>query len=74
MACFMSRLVEADREADIEVDEDEQICSTYHNKLPTGLTLVLSLDTAMLTMLEIWTLGGPPPAISSFCTEAASRG
>ena len=27
----MSRPVEADREADIEVDEDEQICSPYHN-------------------------------------------
>ncbi len=32
MACSMSRPVEADREADIEVDEDEQICAPYRNK------------------------------------------
>ena len=31
MACSMSRPVEADREADIEVDEDEQICSPYYD-------------------------------------------
>ena len=31
MTCSMSRSVEADREADIEIDEDEQICSPYHN-------------------------------------------
>ena len=33
MACSMSRLEEADREADIEVDEDDQICSPYHNNI-----------------------------------------
>ena len=31
----MSRPVEADREADIEVDEDAQICSPYHNRSHT---------------------------------------
>ena len=33
----MSRSVEADREADIEVDEDEQICSPYHDMLPYAM-------------------------------------
>ena len=39
MACSMSRPVEADRETGIEVDEDEQICSPYHNSLASATTV-----------------------------------
>ena len=49
MACSMSRPVEADREADIEVDEDEQICSPYHNT--AALSGILLTDVVINPVL-----------------------
>ena len=54
-------------------------CDIWHQsgsmESPTRLTLVLSVNTRMLTMLEIWTCTpeGPSPAMSSFCMEVLPR-